>query len=177
MQQQFYWADWTSATAGTPGSASGTFAAPSGTVTITYSGELRSAQTSGGTNYWLPDAPYINAVTANGPSPNTDIIRISGSALTNTVTFDPPVTGLVMGILSLGQGGANVKYVFDTNITLLSYGQGYYGNGVIAVEGTSTISGNEGHGAIQFAGTVSSISWTTVNAENWHGFTFGIPNQ
>jgi hypothetical protein len=174
--QQFYWADWTAATAGAPGSASGSFAAPSGTVTITYAGQVQFAQTTPGTNYWVPGDPYVNAVTAN-PPPDSDIIALTGGPGTNTLTFDPPVTGLVMGIVSLGAGSNNVKYDFDRPITLLSYGAGYWGNGVIVVEDGDVISGSEGHGAIQFAGTVASVSWTVVGVENWHGFSLGIPAQ
>ena len=174
--QTFYWADWTAATTGASGSADGSFAPPSGAVTITYSGELAFAQTTGGTNYWVPGDPYINAVTANAPG-DSDIIALTGGAGTYTLTFNPPVTGLVMAHVSLGTPWTNVKYQFDTPITLLSYGQGYWGDGVIEVEGTSTISGTEGHGATQFNGTVSSVSWTVVGNEYWHGFTVGIPNQ
>jgi hypothetical protein len=47
----------------------------------------------------------------------------------------------------------------------------------MAVEGDRAISGNEGHGAIQFAGAVSSVTWTVVGTEFWHGFTVGIPTQ
>lgn len=174
--QTFYWADWTAATAGASGTATGTIDPPSGSVSIAYAGEVAFAQTSGGTNYWVPSDPYINAVTANAPG-HSDIIALTGGAATRTITFDPPVTGLVMGLVSLGTPSTNIKYAFDTQITLLSYGAGYWGNGTIVVEGDSTISGVEGHGAIQFAGTVSSISWTVVGSESWHGFTIGIPNQ
>ena len=37
--------------------------------------------------------------------------------------------------------------------------------------------GTEGHGAIQLSGTVSSLSWTIIGGEHWHGFTLGIPAQ
>ena len=36
------------------------------------------------------------------------------------------------------------------------------------------LSGLEGHGAIQFLGTFTSISWTAAPAEFWHGFTVGM---
>jgi hypothetical protein len=171
--ETFYWADWTAATADT---ASGTFTTPAGVVTIAFSGELVGAQTDGGTNFWIPGAPYVNGVTANSPD-SADIVRLVGSAAPMTITFDPPVTGLVMAVVSLGAPNATIKYDFDTGITLLSFGAGYWGNGTMAVEGADTITGNEGHGAIQFAGTISSLTWTVIGSENWHGFTLGIPNQ
>ena len=149
---------------------------PSGTVTVTYTGQLTFGQVSGGTNYFVPGTPYINEVTANAPA-HSDILGLTGGAGVNTLTFDPPVTGLVMAHVSLGTPSTNVKYDFDTPITLLSYGAGYYGNGTIVVEGTDVISGVEGHGATQFHGTISSVSWTVIGSEYWHGFTVGIPAQ
>lgn len=82
-----------------------------------------------------------------------------------------------MAIVSQGQVGVNVKYAFDRPIALLSTGIGFFGGGPMAVEGDRTISGNEGHGAIQFEGTVASLSWTVIGVESWHGFTVGIPDQ
>jgi hypothetical protein len=35
--------------------------------------------------------------------------------------------------------------------------------------------GYEGHGAIQFPGIHSALSWRVDGAEDWHGFTVGIP--
>lgn len=174
--QTFYWADWTAATAGASGSATGGFAPPSGPVTIGYSGAVAFAQTSGGTNYWVPGAPYINAVTANAP-PHSDIIAINAGAVVNTVTFDPPVTGLVMGVVSMGAPSTLVRYDFDRPFALLSFGAGYWGNGTLVVESGDVLAGAEGHGAIQFTGTVATLSWMVIGAENWHGFTFGIPQQ
>ena len=175
--QTFYWADWTAATTGAAGSASGTFTPPSGAVQITYSGEVAFAQLQGGTNFWIPGEPYINGVTANAP-PTPDLIALNGvAAATYTVTFDRPVTGLVMAIISLGQPGLSIRYHFDHPIVLLSEGRGYWGDGTMTVENGDTIAGNEGHGAIQLTQPVSSISWTVIGSENWHGFTLGIPNQ
>lgn len=176
VPQQFYWVDWTAATAGAAGTADGSIDAPSGQVAVSYAGEISFAQTDGGTNYWAPPEPYVNHVTANAPDV-ADIIAMVGPSAGNRLTFEPAVSGLVMGIVSLGQPAANVKYTFDVDIDLLSFGAGFWGNGVIEVEGTNTISGSEGHGAIQFAGSISEVTWEVVNGESWHGFTVGIPAQ
>lgn len=174
--QMFYWADWTAGTAGAPGSAAGAFEAPSGVVAIRYTGAVAFAQTTGGSHYWMPGEPYVNGVTAN-PPPLSDIIAIDASATANTVTFDPPVEGLVMGVVSLGAPGNTVKYDFDRRIALLSYGRGYWGDGTLLLEGDHVLAGTEGHGAVQFEGAVAALSWTVVGGEYWHGFTFGIPAQ
>lgn len=178
VPQTFYWVDWASGTAGLPGNAAGSIIAPSGTVTVTYSGEITFVQTAGGTNYWNPGEPYENSVTANAP-PESDIIGLTGQSATNinTITFSPPVKGLVMAVVSLGSPSANVKYTFNTPFKILSYGKGYWGEGELTSSASNELSGTEGHGAVQFQGTVSQLTWTISASEYWHGFTIGIPNQ
>ncbi|MCA9666952.1 MAG: hypothetical protein KC503_15240 [Myxococcales bacterium] len=172
----FYWADWTSATSGASGTASATIQPPSGTIQVSYAGEIAGAQTSGGTNYWNPGAPYINVLTQNAP-PAADIIRLVGPSTGNTITFNPPVKDLVMAIVSLGNTSNPVTYTFNTPFTLLSFGAGYWGNGTITQTSPTSLYGAEGHGAIVFHGTVSQLTWSVNPGENWHGFTVGIPTQ
>ena len=171
----FAWADWTSSTTGAPGAAAGVLLTSSGPVMVTYAGEVAFAQTAGGANYWVPGAPYVNTVTANPPG-DPDIIALNNAATVNTLTFSPPVNGLVLAVVSLGAPGSTVRYHFDRPITLLSYGAGYWGNGTLVIENGDTLAGTEGHGAIQFPGPVSSVSWTLSGGEFWHGFTVGIPD-
>lgn len=60
--RQFYWADWISATNGASGTATGTLEPLSGSVSLSYSGEINFSQTDGlGTNDWVPGDPYVNA--------------------------------------------------------------------------------------------------------------------
>jgi hypothetical protein len=181
------WIDWMSATApaGAPGSASGTI----GSNNVGFSGTIQFAQLASGvmigsgagatTNYWTepnPAArPYTgNAVVSNGP-PGFELIALNLPS-TNTLTFDTPVTGLLMAIVSQGQGGLPVTYDFDTPFSVLSEGQGFWGNGFFSLGAGDQLIGNELHAVIQFAGTVSSISWTSTQ-EFWHGFTVGVPLQ
>jgi hypothetical protein len=168
------WVDWTSATSGLPGSASGTMNYDGGSVGVSYTGEVSWAQTSGGTNWWTEGtpAPYTgNLVVSNAP-PASDIIVVDKGGVTNTITFDTTILNPVMAFVSIGQPSLGVNYNFNTPFNLLSEGQGWWGNGTWS-QSTNTLTGYEAHGVIQFIGSVSSISWTNNPSEYWHGFTIG----
>ncbi len=168
------WVDWTFADGA---SASGSLPG----VTVTFSGVLSpAAQTAGGTNWWTtaPSDPSIYTfppIVDNYP-PDEDIIRLTGgtAAGTQTLTFSKPVTNPVMAIVSLGTPNLTVTYDFDTPFDILNQGQGYWGNGPLTELAGDVLEGKEGHGLIQFQGTVTSISWTIPTAENWHGFQIGV---
>lgn len=175
------YADWTAAS---PGSVTGNI----GSIGLTYTGDLAGAQINNvGFNFWSfsSPAPYFNGAynaysgVANMPT-TSDIVRLAaavGPGNPNTVTFSQPVTDPIMLVLSMGQpGNYFVSYSFDQPFSILSSGTGYWGGsplGSLTASG-NTLTGLEGHGAIQFKGTFSSLSWTVDNAENWHGFTLGL---
>src|SRR5215208_3552971 len=69
----YYYVDWTTANVAA-GTASGVITLPDGsTVTVNFAatfsngspGNLNFAQTNGGTNYWIPSAPYISSQVSN----------------------------------------------------------------------------------------------------------------
>lgn len=171
------WTDWTAATNGQPGSASGTLATTGGPVAVTYAGEVLFANTNGGDNYWAApyNTPYLSAVVPNEP-PTSDIVTlVGGNAIVNTLTFSEPLVNPVMGIVSLGTSATNVQYAFDTPFHVLSFAPGYWGGpGTLTELPGNVLQGSEGHGVIQFEGTVSSISWTVPTPETFHGFTIGL---
>ncbi len=171
-----YWTDWTSAGSGT---ASGTIDLPiSSDISITYTGDLNPAAQLGAAtdiNYWIPSSPYTSATVDNAPS-TTDIIRTTSAGVTRTVTFSQPVENPIMAIVSQGRSSQayHVRYYFDTPFDVLSYGPGYWnGPGTLTEEAGNVLLGVEGHGTIQFLGTISSFSWTSSPEEYWHGFTIG----
>lgn len=176
------WTDWTAATLGTNGSASGTMTIGSTNVGVTYTGQVSApTQTSGGINYWNPATPYLSSYISNAPG-TTDIIALTGTnqigQVVNTITFDTPLVDPVMALVSLGQPWNNyvVNYRFDHPFDLLSSGQGYWGgnpSGSLMELSGNILQGLEGHGAIKFLGEVTSISWTADPYEYWHGFTVG----
>ncbi len=173
-----FWANWTSATAGANGSATGFFLTEDSTqIDITYTGEIHFAQVGDttGVNYWNPATPYISSVVDNAPT-LTDIIALSRTTQ-KTLTFSEPVDNLFFAVVSLNGNG----YRFDTDFDVVSFGAGFWGNGTLSkntiVEGSDTfyvvVGTGEAHGVIRFLGEISSISWTTDAPETWNGFTVG----
>lgn len=165
------WVDWTAADAvSASGSANG--------VGVAFSGNLNpAAQTAGGVSFWASfPATYTSAPEVDNGPPDSDIIRLTGGpgVGTQTLTFSQPVTNPVMAILSLGQSSVPVTYDFDAAFEILNVGPGFFGNGTLTELPGDVLEGREGHGIIQFAGTLSSISWTIPSPEFWHGFTVGI---
>jgi len=175
------WTDWTAATTGNSGTATGSMTIGSQTIGVQFTGQISGAQTNGtGTNYWIPAAPYLSTVD-NAPG-TTDIIKITGqnsNPIMNTLSFDTALLDPVMALVSLGQYSRLVNYRFDQDFDLLSSGTGYWGGSVGSLVdqgftgGSYLLQGLEGHGAVQFMGAVSSISWTADPYEYWHGFTVG----
>lgn len=166
------WVDWTSGQAGASGSASGVLTIADQTVNVTFSGELRYAQTSGGANYWNPTAPYTSAQVDNAP-PAADILTfVQPSA--RTFTFSAPVQDLFLAIVSMNSN----SYVFDRDFEIVSFGAGYWGNGTMTRtdlgNGSYALSGTgEPHGVIRFTGAISTFTLTSTRAEDWHGVTVG----
>jgi hypothetical protein len=78
-----------------------------------------------------------------------------------------------MAIVSLGAPGLAAIYNFNVDFNLLSHGPGFWGNGTLKKAEGNILEGREGHGAIEFRGTFTKISWTVPVAENWHGFQIG----
>lgn len=167
------WTDWTSGTPGDTGSATGTLNIDGTPVTVSYSGEIAFIQTDGGRNYWNPSTPYISATVPNAPS-DSDIIALS-KATSKTITFSEPIMNPLFAVVSLNGNG----YQFDHDFEILSYGYGYWGDGTLtkATPGSGIFQLNgtgEPHGVIEFQGTFSSITWTSLTEEYWNGFTIGV---
>lgn len=160
-----YWTDWTSAA---NSSVSGTLTVGSSNVSVVYSGSYSGAQTSGGTNYWLPNV-YTSATVPNGP-PDSDIIQLNTGG-TKTITFSQSVSNPLIGLVSWN--GNTVD--FGAPISVLSNGCGFWGCGTPVINGTGTgfFGSGEVHGVIQLLGDYTSITFTDTS-ENWHGITVGV---
>lgn len=172
--EQIYWTNWTSKTSGTPGSASGTIAFPSSSVTVSYAGEIFNAGDQGDWSQF--PGTYTSRAVDNAPTPSgVSIQLVGGNSIVNTISFSSAVYNPVMAIQSLGSSDL-AKYVFNQPFTLLSQGRGHWGGGSTSLtqSGTSLI-GNEGNGTIQFLGSFKSISWTVPDGEGYHMFTIGAP--
>jgi len=163
------WTDWTSASVGAPGSATGTLNG----VAVRYSGELDAAVTNGMSNIWAPNTSFIGGTVTTSPSTVADDIRLNGSfAGTDTITFDSPIVNPVFAIWSLGAPGLGASFTFNLTPTFEAGGpNSQFGGVALSVVG-NVVSGAEGNGVVQFTGTFSSISWTNT-FENFYAFTVG----
>jgi hypothetical protein len=164
------WTDWTSATGGFPGSASGTLSG----VGVSYTGEVIGSVLNGTSNIWAPNSSFIGGTVTTSPSIVGDDIRLRGAfAGTNTITFASPVENPVFAIWSLGAPTVPASFTFAATPTLEAGGpNSLFGGLSITVLG-NVVSGREGNGVVQFSGTFSSISWTDT-PENFYAFTVGI---
>lgn len=164
------WTDWTSSTAGAPGSAAGSL----GGVAVSYSGELDSAVINGTSPIWAPNTSFTGGTVTASPSTVGDAIFLNGSFTgTNTITFASPVVNPVFAIWSLGQPGLEASFNFNATPTFEAGGvNSQFGGLPITVSGNS-VNGREGNGVVQFTGTFSSLSWTNT-FENFYGFTVGV---
>ncbi len=168
------WVNWTSGTAGSAGSATGILDIGGEIVTVQYTGEIAFIQTSGGANYWVPDAYSTTNSVVDNPPPTSDIIALS-QATSKTLTFSRPIANLLFAVVSLNGNG----YSFDQDFQVLGFGPGYWGNGTLTktnpAPGVYQLNGSgEPHGVIQFTGAFSSVSWTSLSNEYWNGFTIGV---
>ena len=181
----YYYVDWTTADVN-GGTASGVITLPDastvnvGFQAITASGApgnlSPNTQTGCGIDYWTPSTPYVSGQVSN-PPPACDIVALIGGVnQTYIVTLSEAIKDPIMAVLSLGQPGVTTTYDFDSPFDIVSQGVGYWGGGPTALSELpgDILSGNEGHGTIQFIGTFNTFSWVVPTPENWHGFTFGI---
>jgi len=170
------WASWTTATVGSPGSASGTV----GGLTVTYSGQtigLTHPPTNGPS--WTPHSSFTGGTVGNAP-PNAPSVGLQGgTTLTETVTFSSPVVDPVFAIWSLGAGGVPASFDFITKDSVVFEAGGpsaEFAGSAITVAG-SDVNGMEGNGVvlIDTGGTgITSISFTTPSFENYYAFTVGF---
>jgi hypothetical protein len=164
------WTQWSAATIGNPGTASGT----AGSVGVSYAGEVANFQI--GYPSWTPAASFSGGSVTNGPLASDNAISIIGGANgVNTITFATAVTDPVFAIWSLGGGSTAASFDFiNAPFTVESGGpNAEYGGTGLTVAGDS-VSGIEANGTIQFDGTFKTISWTNPQAENYYDFTVGV---
>jgi hypothetical protein len=162
------WTDWTSAPAGAA-LVNGTLDVSGTAVGITFSGAYSFAQVSGGTNYWNPPGPYQSGTVENAP-PAADIIALAAGGVV-TLTFSQAVKDPLIALVSWNSNTVD----FGTPIEVLSFGQGFWGNGtpVVNAAGTGFFGSGEVHGVIRLPGNHTSVT-ISHTSENWHGLTVGV---
>ena len=172
------WTDWTRlstdlrSASGTMGGVGVTVSAAVGMDGVSQIGGVANCPT----NYWTEpnaaDRPYTGGSLSNAPTACEQLGMAAANRI--TATFSSAVTDLYIALLSVGQGGVAVTYVFDQAFTIDSEGQGFWGNdatnGVLGAGNSITM--REFHGVLHFNAPVTSLTFST-GAENWQAFTFG----
>ncbi len=190
------WVDWDTVSPETA-EVFGTAVTEDGTVVdVTYTGEWGFVQTAceyddfWRTNWWTPVFTQASAYLGGGvdnapnwtadPTQACDLIALH-LATEKTLTFSEPVTNPIFAVVSLNGNG----YRFDRDFEILGYGEGVWGSGTLTKQitthpgGTVTydlIGSGEPHGTIQFVGTFSTVTWTSLSNEYWNGFNIAIEN-
>ncbi|WP_405237988.1 PEP-CTERM sorting domain-containing protein [Lentisalinibacter orientalis] len=145
-------------------------------ITVTYTGDYAFVQTGSGTNFWTENgdpAPYTSSSTIDNAPTASEMVALDSSA-SHTITFSEAILDPIIAIVSLGRTNLPVSYTFDQNFAVLSSGVGYWGGSAGAYSLTgNTLTGYEFHGALQFDGLLTSISWSSSPDEYWHGITVG----
>src|SRR5205823_2684791 len=122
----------------------------------------------------MPATP-IPSPSAGPRLPTTSSHRSLGSAAAPSTSKPNVHRNFRIGTLalwSLGSFASLASFTFVQTPTFEAGGpNSQYGGGPITVSG-NVVSGREGNGVVQFAGTFSSISWTDT-FENFYGFTVG----
>lgn len=143
---------------------------------VEYYGSVQFAQDSGGAMFFAPSFDAYRSPSVSNQPLMGDLIAPDGDS-GHQLVFPFAVPRLAFHIVSLGDGGTPVRYVFDRPFTLVSEGTGAYGTGVLDQIDSHTVEGYEGHGTLLFEGPVMVLNWQVVGNESWHGFDIGIPSQ
>ena len=168
---QVIWADWVSATTT---SVTGTLATSTPTsISFSSPSGFGFVQTGTGTNYWTQpnpaQRPYTGGSVENAP-PAAELIALNAAG-PKTMTFGAPISGLYLAIISWNGNAAQ----FDQPFQVISSGQGFYGSGTITLGANNTFVGTgEPHGVLYFPGTFTSLTFTDLSNEFWHGLTVGV---
>lgn len=187
------WIDWQSSSSLNGFTAHGQIVSGSEIIDVTYNNPLGVSfiQTGTGINYfnYNGNSPYQSAGpngVENDPTPAEMIaLRFAGP---QTLTFSQTVANLYLSFVSLNGNG----WGFDQDFELLSFtggdvdgqgadGAGYWGSGGVTRvdngDGTyalNNLTSGEPHGTILFLDTFDQLTWTSLNNENWNGFTLGV---
>ena len=175
----FVWATWnTTFTAGANAAAGGQATATIPGFTITYTGEINAVDHSTVPS-WNPASTWIGGVVSNGPPVDATAVHMTGGANSGieTITFSGPVANPVLAIWSLGAGGIQTSFDFDSSEPFTIAGGGpnaeFGGSGLVINSAGTGVTGNEGNGLIELLGVYTSITFTTPIFENYYDFTIG----
>lgn len=181
------WTDWTSADTSAGFTGHGSIQTTTSTVDVTYTNTkgvyFYQTGASADTDYWVPrtpsmPSPYTSPQVDNRPT-GSDIIALMYAG-NQTLSFSQAIANPVLAFVSLNGNG----YSFlNQDFEILSTGCGIWGCGTATKEVVDLGNGNieyrligngELHGAIRFTGAFDTLTWTSMSAETWNGFTVGV---
>ncbi|MEM6441639.1 MAG: PEP-CTERM sorting domain-containing protein [Pseudomonadota bacterium] len=199
---QVQWTDWQSSSDANGFTAFGQMAKLGGgfiDVTCNNPQGVAFIQTGTGIDYFTPrtaNSPYTSlwpGIGVDKAPPAAEMIALSRQGL-QSLTFSEPVSNLFFSVVSLNGNGyrfidQDFMVLIHTRADLDGSGvvdaDGFWGGGTLTknlvVEPGETfyelIGENEPHGTIRFSGSFDQISWESLTAENWNGFTVGIEGE
>jgi hypothetical protein len=177
------WTDWTAATPGAAGTATGTIKLPDlSTIGVNYNGEVAAGNRTVIDNSfpsWLPASTFSDGTIVSNNPPRGDLVALRGGTQNvNTITFATPITDPVMAFWSIGAGSAPASFVFqNATPTFVAGGSSAEFSGNPITVAGNTVSGSEANGVVQFKGTFNSLSWTNPQQEDYYGFTLGVAGR
>lgn len=159
------WIDWTG--------LAGSLVQNGNVIDVTFSNDSLGLTHA---DYFTGYEAYTSAAVTNGPGTDGMFSFVGGTNVVHHLHFSEAVVNPYMAIVSLGRSGVAASFNFAnvSDITLVSEGAGYYGDGELSVAG-GTVSGIEGHGVVRLNGTFTDLYFTTPVDEYWYGASFGAP--
>lgn len=166
------WTDWLGSTST---SATGEVVVGMDTVGITLSHDAALYAVQNGTmggpigliDYWI-DLGYTQGLINRPPAAELVAFGFGGTV---TIDFDQTVRDIFIAFTSWN--GNTVQ--FSAPFSIVSVGQGFWGNGSFVVNPDSDgfIGSGEVHGVLRFAGDFDQLTFTHTT-EFWHGLTIGF---
>lgn len=149
------------------------------TVNFILSGEVAKFSSDYG---WWGASEYITDVSPNTPVLGETSYQIGQTGFTSpeyqahSLTFDAPVTNLVMNLSSVGSPSIQGGFTFSQPFIILDQttGPAAFTESGDGVTGGYQLTGYEAGGQIQFLGTYQTISWVTAPPEAASYFTIGL---
>ncbi|HEX6598731.1 MAG TPA: PEP-CTERM sorting domain-containing protein [Gemmatimonadaceae bacterium] len=171
------WVDWQTIvrnSAGAPIGVDGQITLSTGTVDVSYRGNMFGALLSNSDpNHWTPSTSW-GAPSLVAPD-KPDMVQLQDASTKNVLTFSSSLDEVFFAVWSVGRVGDPVSYIFDQPFTIVAQGPSTeYGCGSPCLsQSGNTLTGREGNGVVRFDGPVNSITFDVDPSEFWHGFTVG----
>ena len=171
------WVDWQTIVrdaSGAPVGVDGQITLSTGTVNVSYRGNMFGALLSNSDPmHWTPASSWGDPYMVAPDKP--DMVQLQDASTKNVLSFSGPLDEVFLAVWSVGRSYQPVSYSFDRSFTIVAQGpSAEYGCGSPCLDQSgNTLIGREGNGVVRFDGPVNSITFDVDPSEFWHGFTVG----